>query len=180
MNNNYPPNPNDHERERPPHGAPQPPGPPGSRPPLIGLGGWLTVFQIYMYWSLFIALVSIPTYIAMLFLAANEDALPAEVRSVMSMYGDNLQSLSVYELVVSIIQFVLLILMMVMLYTRRKSFPRIARMYLILSLAFAVIAFFVVPPTSTMVASMIWGAVLTLAWNMYFTRSVRVKNTFIR
>ncbi|WP_017813509.1 DUF2569 family protein [Paenibacillus shenyangensis] len=177
MNNNYPPNPNDHEREHPPYGAPQPPGP---RPPLVGLGGWLVVFQIYMYWSLFIALVSIPTYIAVLFLAANEDALPEEVRSVLSMYGDNLQSLSVYELIVAIIQFVLLVLMMVLLYTHKKSFPRLARMYLILSLAFAVIAFFVVPPTSGMVASMIWGAVLTLAWNMYFTRSVRVKNTFIR
>ncbi|ANF97972.1 DUF2569 family protein [Paenibacillus bovis] len=177
MNNNYPPNPNDQERERPPYGAPQPPGP---RPPLVGLGGWLTVFQIYMYWSLFIALVSIPTYIAVLFLAANEDALPEEVRSVLSLYGDNLQALSVYELIVAIIQFVLLVLMMVLLYTRKKSFPRLAKMYLILSLAFAVIAFFVVPPTSGMVASMIWGAVLTLAWNMYFNRSVRVKNTFIR
>ncbi|WPP42591.1 DUF2569 family protein [Paenibacillus hunanensis] len=182
MNNNYPPNPNGQEQPpQPPFGQPQPPQ---GRPPLVGLGGWLVVFQIYMYWSLLVALLAIPTYIFMMFLVANPDVFPAEVRGdidrILALYNGNLQALSVYEMIVAVIQIVLLVIMLVQLYTRKRSFPRTARAYLLINLALTVIAFFIVPPTSGMVTGMIISAIMTLLWNLYFSRSVRIKNTFVR
>ncbi|WP_322904651.1 DUF2569 family protein [Paenibacillus campi] len=179
MNNNYPPNPNG--QGQPPFGPPQPPQ---GRPPLVGLGGWLIVFQVYMYWSLLIALIAIPTYIFMMFLVANPNIFPpelsGEIDKVLALYNGSLRALSVYEMIVAVVQIVLLVILLVLLYTRKRSFPRMARMYLLINLAFTVISFFVVPPTSAMVSGMIISAILTLLWNLYFSRSVRIKNTFVR
>ncbi len=182
MNNNYPPNPNGQgQPPQPPFGQPRPPQ---GRPPLFGLGGWLVVFQIYMYWSLLVALIAIPTYIFMMFLVANPDVFPPELSGdidrILALYSGNIRALSIYEMIVAVIQIVLLVIMLVQLYTRKRAFPRTARTYLLINLAFTVIAFFIVPPTSGMVTGMIISAIMTLLWNLYFARSVRVKNTFIR
>ncbi len=194
MNNNYPPNPNDPQQPpfgsqqppqgQPPHGQPPQGQPPFGRPPLVGLGGWLVVFQIYMYWSLLIALVAIPTYIFMMYLAANPNIFPpelsGEINKILALYNGNLQALSVYEMIVAAVQIVLLVILLVQLYTRKRSFPRTARTYLLINLAFTVVSFFIVAPTASMVSGMITSAVMTLLWNLYFARSVRVKNTFVR
>ncbi|MEW4370854.1 DUF2569 family protein [Paenibacillus kandeliae] len=188
MNNNFPPNPNGHGQ--PPMNG-QPNGPrPGqqppdyNRPPLVGLGGWLAVFQVYMYWALFGAFITIPAYIFIMFIVANPDIIPAEMQSelnrTLAMYNMDLQSLSSFELVAAGIKLILLIILLILLYTRKRSFPRMARMYLVINLALVVVTFFIIPPTVSMVSAMIWTAVITLLWNLYFSRSVRVRNTFIR
>ncbi|WP_411343428.1 DUF2569 family protein [Paenibacillus sp. WLX1005] len=188
MNNNFPPNPND-PGQPPFNGQPNNPRPGQqppdyNRPPLVGLGGWMAVFQVYMYWGLFVSFVTIPAYIFIMFIAANPDIFPAdmqaEVNRALSVYDTNLQSLSSFELVAAGIKLVLLIILLVLLYTRKRSFPRMARLYLLINLALVVLTFFIVPPTVSMVSGMIWTAVITLLWNLYFSRSVRVRNTFIR
>lgn len=201
MSNKYPPKPNEtppnpylEKVTEPPQsgGLPpyppaegMPPYPPYMKPPLVGLGGWLACFQVYMYYILVSFFFTVPSYLFLMWMHNNPESFdsidPSISTNLFAIYGEKFMLMMTTGIIVSSISFVWLVINLVFFYKRKKILPRLMIAYFLFELASTVVTMLMISNVGVFsTITTIISIAIVVAWIFYFMRSVRVKNTFIR
>ncbi|CAM3506152.1 MULTISPECIES: DUF2569 domain-containing protein [Paenibacillus] len=154
------------------------------KPPVEGLGGWLVLVQISIYFSL----ITITALLITNVLPIYEPEVWEVLTDPSSPYYDAmLAPLILFETVMNVLFVIGLIVALVMMYSKKRAFPKWMIGYIIASLLFGIADFAVASQiellaetddgqsATQIVRSMIYACI----WIPYFIRSERVRNTFV-
>lgn len=159
------------------------PTPPDGRDTsLVGLGGWLALLTV--------ALVLRPVALGY-FVTQNFGAMAADTWAQLTTYGSSTYNalwapFLLFELAANLAQWALSGLLLVLLFKRRSSFPRVAVLALLAGIALQgcdLVLSSLLPgtePTPKEIASTVRNFVGAALWSAYLLRSRRVKATFVR
>ncbi|ANF98115.1 DUF2569 family protein [Paenibacillus bovis] len=189
MSNYQPPGP-PQEPVQPPVQPPYPPmgGPAGGMnggyfgpPPLTGIGGWLVLFQICMYYYLFASVIASVGAILLIAVSYAKSDVYDQLTQTMQVPGETYQSLLMFTLVYTAIAAIYLIVILIWFYRRKHSLPKLVLGFCILD-AIAILATYFMSPSqlNASIISTIIHLLVLAGWAAYFLRSRRVKNTFVR
>jgi len=189
MSNYQPPGPSQ-EPAQPPVQPPYPPmgGPAGGMnggyygpPPLTGLGGWLVLFQICMYYYLFASIVASVGGFILLAMAYAKTDVYEQVTQTMQISGELYQNLLTFTVIYTAIAAIYLIVILIWFYRKKRILPKLVLGFCVLD-AIAILATYFMSPSqlNTSIVSTIIHLLVLAAWAAYFLRARRVKNTFVR
>lgn len=154
------------------------------KPPVEGLGGWLVLVQISIYFSLITITALLITNVLPIYEPEVWDVLTDPSSPY---YDAMLVPLILFETVMNVVFVIGLIIALVLMYSKKRAFPKLMIGYIIASLLFGIIDFAVASQiellaeiedgqsATQIVRSMIYACI----WIPYFIRSERVRNTFV-
>ncbi|WP_339219555.1 DUF2569 domain-containing protein [Paenibacillus sp. FSL W7-1279] len=149
-----------------------------------GLGGWLVLVQISMYFSL----------ITITYLLFNH-IFPVFEPEIWSMitdkgsaaYNQSLVQLILFETVVNVLFIIALVFALFLLYRKKKAFPKLMIGYILFSLLTSIVDYVAVSQIEilaqgndgTFMREVTRSILYACIWIPYFIRSKRVRNTFV-
>ncbi|MBX4146471.1 DUF2569 domain-containing protein [Paenibacillus lautus] len=149
-----------------------------------GLGGWLVLVQISMYFSL----------ITITYLLFNH-IFPVFEPEIWSMitdkgsaaYTQSLVQLILFETVVNVLFIIALVFALFLLYRKKKAFPKLMIGYILFSLLTSIVDYVAVSQIEilaqgndgTFMREVTRSILYACIWIPYFIRSKRVRNTFV-
>lgn len=149
-----------------------------------GLGGWLVLVQISMYFSL----------ITITYLLFNH-IFPVFEPEIWSMitdkgsaaYNQSLVQLILFETVVNVLFIIALVFALFLLYSKKKAFPKLMIGYILFSLLTSIVDYVAVSQIEilaqgndgTFMREVTRSILYACIWIPYFIRSKRVRNTFV-
>ncbi|ANY74673.1 hypothetical protein BBD41_20045 [Paenibacillus ihbetae] len=154
------------------------------KPPVEGLGGWLILVQISIYFSL----IAITALLITNVLPIYEPEIWDVLTDPSSPYYDAmLVPLILFETVMNIIFVIGLLIALVMMYNKKRAFPKLMIGYIIASLLFGIVDFAVASQIELLaetddgqsLTQIVRSTIYACIWIPYFIRSERVRNTFV-
>ncbi|WP_434752370.1 DUF2569 domain-containing protein [Paenibacillus amylolyticus] len=162
----------------------------GTRPELpgiSGLGGWLILIQISLWASLVFLLSDISSVTVIMDPARWEGSRGVDPQ----LYAEVIRPLLWFGFISSVILFVMVVVNLVLLYRRKRLFPRLMIVQYIVNVIIGVMTWILIAQNevgreehvldATPAFNLIVRSLLTCCiFIPYFLKSVRVKNTFIK
>ncbi|WP_458125808.1 DUF2569 family protein [Paenibacillus sp. Z3-2] len=158
----------------------------GELPGISGLGGWLILIQISLWFSL-VFLISDVSRVNVIMDPARWEGGRGVDKQI---YTEVIRPLLWFGFISSIILLVIVIVNLVLLYTRKSQFPRMMMVMYIMNVIIGIVTWILIARSeipreqhvldATPAFYLIVRSILTCCiFIPYFLRSVRVKNTFI-
>lgn len=144
-----------------------------------GLGGWLVLVQIQLYFTLFGLVV--------FFFDARSYYVP-ETINVLSAYNANSMNLINYQVTSNVLMFILTIAVLVLMYLKKKLTVHTMILMLVLNLVLLIVNYVLtlnwglqdLQDPSSILRQAFRSLIGCAIWIPYFLKSVRVENTFVR
>lgn len=154
------------------------------KPSVEGLGGWLVLVQISIYFSLITITYLLfnhifPVFEPEIWSMITDKGSPA--------YNRSLVQLILFETVVNVVFVIALIFALFLLYRKKRAFPKLMIAYILFSLLTSIVDYVAVSQieilaqgdNGTFMREVTRSILYACIWIPYFIRSKRVRNTFV-
>lgn len=154
------------------------------KPSVEGLGGWLVLVQISMYFSLITITYLLFNHIFPVFEPEIWNMITDKGSAA---YNQSLVQLILFETVVNVLFIIALVFALFLLYRKKKAFPKLMIGYILFSLLTSIVDYVAVSQIEilaqgndgTFMREVTRSILYACIWIPYFIRSKRVRNTFV-
>ena len=149
-----------------------------------GLGGWLILVQIGLYFTVILLIIQIAVYSLPSFSEENWRVLTSKESSL---YDPLWKPLIVFETVYNLLFLIFTVYIIVLFYRKKSIVPRLMIIFYSASLLVGIMDYILLQQIAlakeiedgSSVRDLVRSGITCLVWIPYFIKSVRVRNTFV-